>query len=200
MKLFYSKTSPFARKVRVATAVLGLQKKLDLIQTDVFNNSDSFKHINPLIKIPALEMDSGEVLVNSPFICQYLSTLTSGQMLFPIGPELWSALNFQAIADGGADAAVLRRMEGLRSPDKREPKFESRQNEKIENALHFCQKNIAQLSKQNLGIAEISVICFVDYLSFRFGYEHWDSRFSRLFDWVNQWNSCNSALAETRPA
>lgn len=199
MKLYYSKSSPFARKVRLAAQVLGLDGKLELVLVDVFGDTAQFRNINPLIKIPALEMETGETLVNSPFICQYLASLKPGQNLYPQAPELWQALNFQAVADGGTDAAVLRRMESLRSPDKQDSKFNRRQNEKIENALEFCEDNLFRLSQQDLTIAEISVICFVDYVQFRFGHEHWDQKFPKLFSWVQGWNGRNSLAKETAP-
>ena len=126
MKLFFSKHSPFARKVRIVSNVLGIQNKIELIATDIFNPPVNYKSVNPLIKVPALEMADGRMLTNSPFICQYLSQTTpGGQKIFPLGPELWSALNVQSIADGGSDAAVARRWEmHLRSSEKFDKKID----------------------------------------------------------------------------
>lgn len=190
MKLYYSPFSPFARKVRLAAAVLEIQNKIELIQTDVFQPPAAYKRVNPLIKVPALEMESGEILVNSPFICQYLAQNTpGGHKLFPVGPELWKSLNFQAVADGGLDAAVLRRWEAhVRSPGKFDLKIETRQKIKVENALEFFETQVSTLSQDSLTIREISVISFVDYLNFRFAHEDWALRFPNIFSWTRKWN------------
>lgn len=201
MKLYYSKTSPFARKVILTASVLGLEKRMELVVTDVFGETSQYKSKNPLIKVPAFELDSGEMLVNSPFICQYLASLKSGNSVFPQGAELWTALNIQAVADGGTDAAVLRRVETtMRSPDKYDRKFDLRQKEKVHNAFEYLEKNLFKLSSQNLGIAEMSAICFADYVAFRFGHEKWENQFPRLFAWVKAWNERNKAVKDTLPA
>lgn len=199
MKLYYSKTSPFARKVQIVAHRLGLESRLELVQTDVFGDTSQYRAVNPLIKIPALEMDNGEFLVNSPFICQYLASLRPGTEVFPLAPELWTALHLQAVADGGADAAVLRRMETQRSPDKRDPQFDRRQKEKIQNALEHLEQNLFQLSRQDLRIAEISAICFLDYLQLRFSHEKWNERFPRLHQWVQGWAERSQVVRVTKP-
>lgn len=190
MKLYYSKSSPFARKVRIVAAVLEIQDKIELVSTDVFNPPTEYKKINPLIKVPALETDSGETLTNSPFICQYLAQVTpGGQKIFPLGPELWTSLNIQSIADGGTEACVARRWEAhVRSPDKFDPKIDQRHNEKIKNALEFFENNLFQFSKSELTIKEISLICFVDYINFRFSHENFENLFLRTFNQVREWN------------
>ena len=38
---------------------------------------------NPLGKIPALELDNGEALFDSPVICEYLDSIQDGATLFP---------------------------------------------------------------------------------------------------------------------
>ena len=190
MKLYHVKHSPFARKVRILSNVLGIQNKIELINMDVFNAPSSYKKINPLIKVPALEMVNGEMLTNSPFICQYLAQTTpGGQKVFPMGPELWTALNIQSIADGGAEAAVARRWEmQLRSPDKFDSKIDRRHKDKIENALEYFEQSLFMFSKSEMTIKEISLICFVDYLNFRFPHEKMENQYPQTFAWVKKWN------------
>ena len=200
MKLYYSKASPFARKVQMTAAVLGIQNKIELIQTDVFNPPASYRKINPLVKVPALETETGEMLINSPFICQYLShTTPGGHKIFPQGPELWPALHIQAIADGGTDACVARRWEAhVRAPDKFDKKIDQRQAEKVKNSLEFFETNLFQFSSNELTIKEISLICFVDYINFRFPHEKWENQFPRTFAWVKKWND-NPLVKESSP-
>ena len=75
MKLYYSITSPFARKVRVAADLLGLESQIELISTDVYAKNDYYR-VNPLVKIPALQLRDGNTLTNSPFILEYLDSIS----------------------------------------------------------------------------------------------------------------------------
>ena len=198
MKLYLSKTSPFARKVRMTAQVLGLHKEIEMLSVDVYQKNDSYKKINPLIKIPALETRQGDTLTNSPFICQYLASLKSGSQFFPQGEDLWKALNVQSIADGGMEAAVLRLYESRRSPDKFDTSFDDRQKEKVHNALEYLQDHLMSFSKTDLGIQEVSVICFVDYLHLRYSHEKLQDRYPRLFQYVEAWQK-NPIVKESSP-
>src|SRR3546814_16338750 len=62
---------------------------------------------NPVKKIPALVTDAGMTLFDSPVICEYLDSLSSGAKMFPHGKARWDALRLQAAADGMLDAALL---------------------------------------------------------------------------------------------
>jgi glutathione S-transferase len=103
MKLRVNKASPFARKVRILAREAGLAGRVEEIETavsPVAPNEDLARE-NPLIKIPALVMDNGELLYDSAVICEYLDTLHSGRKLFPgAGPQRFSALRRQALTDG----------------------------------------------------------------------------------------------------
>ena len=108
-------------------------------------------------------------------------------------------MNIQAIADGGTDAAVNRRWEThVRSPDKFDSKIDQRQLEKVKNSLEFFETNLYQLSSADLTIKEISVICFVDYINFRFSHEKLENLFPRTFAWVKKWNE-NPLVKESSP-
>ena len=87
MKLRVNKASPFARKVRILAREAGLAGRVEEIETavsPVAPNEDLARE-NPLIKIPALVTDNGELLYDSAVICEYLDTLHSGRKLFPGG-------------------------------------------------------------------------------------------------------------------
>ncbi|MCP4391272.1 MAG: glutathione S-transferase, partial [Gammaproteobacteria bacterium] len=89
MKLITATASPFVRKVRVLILELGLQDSVTLEDpgpvTPVSNN-DALNAINPLGMIPALEMDDGDSLYDSPVICEYLNQIAEGSF-FPSEPK-----------------------------------------------------------------------------------------------------------------
>ena len=72
MRLWQNPASPFARKVRIVVRELGLTARVEEIATavsPVSPNADLAKQ-NPLVKIPALLTDTGEVLYDSSVICE----------------------------------------------------------------------------------------------------------------------------------
>ena len=61
MKLFFSPTSPFVRKVRICAIELGVDNQLELTASNAFAE-DGLREVNPLSKVPALLLDDGSVL------------------------------------------------------------------------------------------------------------------------------------------
>lgn len=182
MKLYYSITSPFARKVRVAALILGLDAEVELINTDVYAKNDYYR-TNPLAKIPTLITRDRQTLTNSPFILEYLDFISLGKKILPLsGPERWPALNLQSIADGLMEASVLRRYESLRPVDRQDEDFESRQKEKVVRSLEFFEARHFQM-KKDWGVAEISLACALGYLELRFSQENWLKPFPHLTKW-----------------
>ena len=72
MRIHYSITSPFARKVRIFAA-LTQEAHIQWLLTKPLESSE-FRSVNPLGKIPALETDT-ITLFDSTLICEYLDEL-----------------------------------------------------------------------------------------------------------------------------
>ena len=81
MKLWYSPTSPYVRKVLVTAIELGIRDQIELVRTDVWDPATTVGEINPLGRIPALETDDGEALYDSPVICEFLDARYGGHRL-----------------------------------------------------------------------------------------------------------------------
>ena len=109
MKLRYSATSPYVRKVMMVIHERGLSDRVELEKTDAWSPETDLPSNNPLGKVPALVLGDGPALFDSPVIVEYLDTLAGPDAsLFPAtGPDRWTALRFQALADGICDAAIL---------------------------------------------------------------------------------------------
>src|ERR1700749_521778 len=123
MKLYFSPASPVSRKVRVLARELGL--KLEEIEVSSRGNMD-FRRINPLGKIPALMLDDGSALFDSPVICEYLNHAGGGKFfpgnnIFSHHTNRWKALGLAALGDGLADAAVALRYELVEPEERRNP-------------------------------------------------------------------------------
>src|SRR5258707_7369155 len=122
MKLRHTPRSPFVRKVLVLAHEHGLVDRIELVPTSLspVQGNDTLALENPLMKVPSLVTDDGEVLFDSPVICEYLDDMAAGPKLFPAaGPARWAALRQQALGDGITDAVVLCAYETVRPADKR---------------------------------------------------------------------------------
>lgn len=187
MKLYYSPTSPYVRKVTVMAQETGLDARIERIvasTTPVDQNPEVAK-ANPLAKVPALVTDSGEILFDSRVICEYLDAQHQGAKFFPAnGPARWTALRQQALGDGLLDAALLVRYEGfLRPEDKRWTAWSDGQMKKVKGALVEIEK-LAPSFGDRVDIGTVSIACALGYLDFRFGEMNWRSQYPQTAVWA----------------
>lgn len=201
MKLYYSPSSPYARKVRVVAIETGLDKKIELVNvalSPVQANADVDKH-NPVGKIPALSV-KGMDLFDSPVICEYLDSHHKGRKLFPRkGRDRWMALRQQAMADGLLDAALLARYEGaLRPEEKRWGDWTQGMMKKIDGVLAQLEAE-AKALKGKSTIGTISIACALGYLDLRFSHYDWRARHPKLAKWFAQASKTPSLKATVPP-
>lgn len=120
MKLAYSPASPFARKIRIAAMELGLFDKIEFIvpikAIPVTENEEYARNVSPLRKIPALILDSGQVIVDSYVIAEYLDELAGGKLIPASGPAKWQVKTDHSILQGMLDALLLCRYERMLRP------------------------------------------------------------------------------------
>ncbi|UVF20788.1 glutathione S-transferase N-terminal domain-containing protein [Microvirga terrae] len=191
-----SPASPFGRKVKLSASILGLTDRIRIVDADTLNPDDSIRQQNPLGKIPALILESGEVLYDSRVIVDYLDHLAGGGVI-PNGPERYSALRDQALADGIMDAALLQVYEGrFRPEDRHEPKWVSHQADKVRRGLDYAEAHLAEAG-QPLHIGQIALACALGYLDLRFG-GRWRESYPRLVAWLADFESRVPAYAKTR--
>jgi len=168
MKLHHSPTSPYVRKVAIVAREHGLFDGLELIVTDFYADPGALRATNPLSKVPALILDDGSALFDSPVICEYLDTLGDGPKLIPpAGPARWTALRREALADGILDAALLWRYELLRPEALRSSEWIAKQRGVIERGLDALESEAADIGDR-FDIGTISVIAMAGYLDLRF--------------------------------
>ena len=83
MELRFALLSPYARKVRVVVHEVGLADRIKMTVVNVRDKPEDIVPWNPLGKIPALSLDDGGVLYDSPVICEYLDAEFGGRRLLP---------------------------------------------------------------------------------------------------------------------
>ena len=194
MKIHASPASPYVRKVRALAIELGVP--LEMVIVDAAAPDSDYGKINPIHRVPALELDDGEVLVDSPVICEYLDTVHGGGFFPPNGPERWRVLKLQALGDGIMDAAVPRRGEVLRPAQQQSPGRLAAYERSIRQVLDALEQDVAGLHGVNIG--SLAVACALGYLDFRFPEDAWHERRPALKAWYDAFSE-RPSMAGTVP-
>jgi glutathione S-transferase len=192
MKLFASATSPFARKVRIALIELGLAGQATLVATNSLENPE-FRTINPLAKVPALELDDGTVVYDSGVIVEYLDALDGRGLLIPRDPFARVAeLRRHALADGILDAEVSIAFELRRPTEQQSTSWIARWKQAVTSGAGALA---GQLQGGEFGLAGITAAVAVDYVAFRLP----DVKIPALAAWRQDFAG-RASLERTHPA
>ena len=181
--------------MRIAAALLELDDRIEVVAADTNDPDNSLRAQNPLGKIPALILESGEVLYDSPVIVEYLDWLAGGGQIIPSDPaQRFRSLTRQALADGIAEAAVLMRYETLwRDADKRSERWLAYQGDKISRALKAFE---ASPPEELSDIGTIALACALGYLDLRFE-GAWRADHSRLAGWLDLFSAATPSFEAT---
>ncbi|HWJ73010.1 MAG TPA: glutathione S-transferase [Kaistia sp.] len=192
-----SPASPFGRKVKIAAALLGLTDRIEIVNADTADPSDSLRSQNPLGKIPALVLENGGVIYDSRVIVEYLDHLAGGGRVIPADPaRRYPALVMQALADGIMDASLLQVYEKRwRDEPLRHAGWLAHHADKVTRGL-------AALEASDLGgpihIGHVTVACALGYLDLRFG-DSWRQAHPALVGWLDGFAASVPAFDKTRP-
>ncbi len=78
--------SPFVRRVAITMQMLGLDYRHRRLS--IFKSFDKFRTVHPLVKVPTLVCDDGEMLVDSTLIIDHLESLAGpNKNLYPEDPS-----------------------------------------------------------------------------------------------------------------
>ncbi len=183
MKLIYSNTSPYSRKVRMVVIEKGLDEQVEMVACNPFNDAAMLKDANPLAKVPVLILDEGNALYDSPVICEYLDTLLPNTCLIPkTGPLRWEVLRWQALADGILDSAYNVVMEQRRAEHEQSSYWLVRWQTGIKQALDEADARIQTLP-ETINLAHLAIISALGYLDFRLPSLAWQAGHASLAAW-----------------
>jgi glutathione S-transferase len=199
MKLHWSPSAPFVRKVMICAEELGLSDRITRVRSGVGPTrlNAELRADNPLNKIPALVLDSGEALYDSRVICEYLDHLAGGGRLFPMdASERFKALRRQVLADGLLDVAILKRDEDCRGPRHQSPSHQQAFAAKIEGALNAMEADAEDVICSPYGIGHIAFGCALTYFDFRFEAYDWRKGRPRLARWCETFIARPASIAQ----
>lgn len=197
MLLRSNPASPFGRKVKIAAAVLGLADRIEIVPTDTTDPADTLRSVNPLGKIPTLELPDGAALFDSRVIVDYLDWLAGGAKIIPAEPEArFAQLRLQALCDGICDAALLTVYESRFRPEElRSAKWVENQAGKISRGLAALEASPPPVEPL---IGQIALACALGYLDLRFE-GRWRADHPRLVAWLDAFRDAVPAYEKTAP-
>ncbi|MBV8663911.1 MAG: glutathione S-transferase [Hyphomicrobiales bacterium] len=197
MKLHYSPTSPFVRKVMVVAHELGLADRIEKLPSAAhpINRDRQIIAHNPLGQVPTLFTDEGAVLADSRVICEYLDGLAGGALFPASGPARWRALVDQAIGDGVMGAALLARYETVARPaDKQSKEWLDGQLDKAATSLAAIESTAASFGER-VDIGTIAFGVALGYLDLRFSDLKWRDSHPATAAWFARFSERPSMVA-----
>ena len=200
MRLLVTTASPYARKARAAVIELGLEDRVEIERLPIRlpqQAKPDVDAVNPLGKIPVLELDDGALIADSPVIVAYLDDLAGGRLI-PPGQDKWRALTLEALADGCMDAGFVLRMEQLKDEGRRDPAEVAAYTAKIERTLDRLEEEPRWLSG-DFNVGHLALACALDWIVFRNLVPDPLGGRARLAGWLDQVRE-RPSLAATRPS
>ena len=196
MKLYYSPTSPYARKVRIVVREHGMLDAVEEIVANSMEPGAAEAIQNPLSKVPCLITNNGAPIYDSPVICEYLDDIGTGAEVVPkTRAAYFDCRRREALGDGVLDAAFQTVME-MRRPDA-EPSqhWLGRWRSAIDRALVQMSEDVAG---DRFDLGDITYACALGYLNFRLPEIGWAERHADLASWFEA-HSARASVQETQP-
>ena len=200
MRLLVTRASPYARKTAAAVIELGLQDRVDIVVVPIRlpqQAKPDVEAVNPLGKIPVLELEDGGVIADSPVIVAYLDEFAAGRLI-PAGADKWRALTLEALADGCMDSGFVLRMEQLKDEERRDPAEVAAYTAKIARTLDRIEQEPHWLAGE-FNVGQLALVCALEWIVFRgLVADPLEGR-PRLSDWLDA-NRERPSLVATRPS
>ena len=169
MKLHYSAGSSFARKIRVVLLEKGVKHELMLV--NLWEPND-LHGVNPLGKVPALQLDDGRVLVSSPLIGDYLDAKYPQPRFIPEELEARTEVRrWEALADGVMEAvAAVMYEHRFHEEGQRSQVWFDRQQKKWQGGLSALESMLGEREwcvGDRMTLADIAVGCHLGFIALR---------------------------------
>ena len=190
--LYNGPTSPFGRKVKIASLVqeINLEEKIiNVYEADFLDEN------NPLRKIPTLLINNLSI-IDSDNICLYFDSITKKNTLFPMG-KYWQIMSYTSIANGLMEAVLERFMEISRLEGEKSSKFIEKLETRTFRTIYWLEKNLNNFNDNNITMDKIAIACALEYTMFRFT-DIWQKENLNLYNWLEKFNK-NSFMKLTKP-
>src|SRR5512137_2359634 len=170
MKLLVTDTSPYTRKVRLVLAEKAIPCAYEVAPPR--DPGSEVPRANPLARVPALLLDDGPTVFDSPVIREYLDALNDRPVLIPRADPVarMRVRRWEALADGIMDSAVAVRVESMRPGDRQDPAVLALHGNAITRALAHAAGALAGRTwceGDGLTLADLALLSALLYLDLR---------------------------------
>ncbi len=197
--LHWSPRSPYVRKVMVALHEHGLAGQVRTVRTqaDPMIPHEALMTINPLGKIPTLELDDGRILYDSHVIATWIDQQTGNARLFPHDRHMrLLAERDEALGNGILDFALAWLVETrLRPESQRSSSMVAVYRRKLRSVATFLEDYVRNLTERPFDIGHVTIGVALSYLDFRFDNENWRDGQARLAAWHAEFSTRPSVTA-----
>lgn len=198
MQLFYSPTSPYARKCRALIIEKSLENKIELVEVSPLDDPAALLEVNPLGKVPALVRKSGPALIDSPLICEFIDTLDDERWIPARGESRILVMRQQAIADGLMDLTIGRRIEKNREAKLQYKLWVERWERGIARTLEQLDRERGQFER-SVDHGALSIAVALSYLDLRYAELDWRSAHPELGEFLERWEQRESLKLTVPP-
>ena len=160
--------SPFVRRVAIALRLYGIA--FEHRPWSTFGDADKIAPYNPLRRVPTLVLDSGEALIESAMMLDFLDDrVGAGKAMFPPhGEARWRQMRIAALATGLGDKGVSLLYERVLRQEKLALWVE-RCESQIGGVLAMLEKERAGVATRywfgnSIGHADIAVACALRFV------------------------------------
>lgn len=196
MNLRYVTNSPYCRKVAIAARLLGLEKRIEMLNNET-DFGDAVRSQNPLKKIPILITDDGQPIYDSSVIVLYLDNLSDGKGLYSKDAHQQArVMTNEALADGIMDAlGPLSQGKKLFPAEQISAPRIAHQRSKIDKGLAALEGALSSSMKDAGAIAVASMLGYLDLQD----KQPWREKHPNLAVWFFAFAATTPGFAETAP-
>jgi glutathione S-transferase len=199
MKLYGSAFSPYVRKVRVLLREKNIA--CEFVIEDPWPAGSRIPTLNPLGKVPVLQIGPDNYLFESALIVHYLDSLDGKPLQPKDAAGYWQSQWWQALGNGMIDATVARVLETRRPEDKQMPEKMQREEARIARAFaaaDHAYRDGTFLVESKFSLADLVLGVACQYIDLRYAHD-WRAKHPRLKHWFDR-IAGRKSFEETLPA
>jgi glutathione S-transferase len=196
MKLYVSRTSPYARVVRMAIEELRMSAQVEVIVVQTRVPECEVNAFVPTGKVPVLETDDGYYFAESRLICQYLDALHTDEPIVDHDPlEVDRA--FEGVIIGFLDGVSVWIRELGRAQAERSPGIVEQERARAERCVDWLEQHLDAIGER-IDYPRLCLAAALVTLDERIEEHTWRQRAPGLVKWYEAFTRRPSFQA-TRP-
>jgi glutathione S-transferase len=176
----------------IGLSEMGLQDQVRIVRTVTGGTTPHWElmKLNPVGKIPTLELPDGTAIYDSPVILEYLDTLHQGPKLYPTAwPERLTALRRHALGQGMLDCALPLLAEGFRPVERQSEPHKELWRSKLVACVAALETEAEALTASGFTVGHLAIGVALAYLDFRFASLAWREGHPKLAAWHETFNA-----------